>query len=74
MKGNEGRIALLTAALTYMASPLDFIPDWVPLAGFVDDAAVLALVFQLSRVDLNACRRWKKGRCREEGLKDAADA
>jgi uncharacterized membrane protein YkvA (DUF1232 family) len=52
-------IVSLAGALIYLVSPLDLIPDWVPMAGFVDDAAMLAFVFQLSKVDLNAYRRWK---------------
>ena len=53
-------IVSLAGALIYLVSPLDLIPDWVPMAGFVDDAAILAFVFQLSKVDLNAYRQWKK--------------
>ena len=53
-------IASLTGALIYLISPLDLIPDWVPMAGFVDDAAILAFVFQLSKVDLNSYRKWKR--------------
>jgi len=52
-------IVSLAGALIYLVSPLDLIPDWVPMAGLVDDAAMLAFVFQLSKVDLNAYRRWK---------------
>lgn len=53
-------IVSLAGALIYLVSPLDLIPDWVPMAGFVDDAAILAFVFQLSKVDLNAYREWKR--------------
>ena len=53
-------IVSLAGALIYLVSPLDLIPDWVPMAGLVDDAAMLAFVFQLSKVDLNAYRRWKE--------------
>ena len=53
-------IVSLAGALIYLISPLDLIPDWVPMAGFVDDAAILAFVFQLSKVDLNAYRKWKR--------------
>ena len=53
-------IVSLAGALIYLVSPLDLIPDWVPMAGFVDDAAILAFVFQLSKVDLNAFREWKR--------------
>jgi len=53
-------IVSLAGALIYLVSPLDLIPDWVPMAGLVDDAAMLAFVFQLSKVDLNAYRQWEK--------------
>lgn len=53
-------IVSLAGALIYLVSPLDLIPDWVPMAGLVDDAAILAFVFQLSKVDLNVYRQWKK--------------
>lgn len=52
-------IASLVAALLYFVSPLDLVPDWMPFAGLLDDAAVLGAVFKLSAVDLNAYRRWK---------------
>lgn len=34
-------------ALVYFVVPTDAIPDWVPLAGMVDDSAVLAVTFSL---------------------------
>ncbi len=38
---------LVTAALVYGASPLDLIPDAIPLLGQADDAAVLLGVLLL---------------------------
>lgn len=45
-------VAALTAALAYFLAPVDTIPDYIPLAGFVDDAAVLGLVFGAAESDL----------------------
>lgn len=59
-------IVSLAGALIYLVSPLDLIPDWVPMAGLVDDAAMLAFVFQLSKVDLNAYRKWKRSQQADE--------
>ena len=53
-------VVSLVGALIYFISPLDVIPDWVPMAGLVDDAAILAFVFKLSEADLNIYRRWKQ--------------
>lgn len=58
-------IVSLAGALIYLVSPIDLIPDWVPMAGLVDDAAILAFVFRLSKVDLNAYRRWKNRKVAE---------
>ena len=34
----------LAAAVVYLLSPLDFIPDFVPVAGYLDDVLVAAVV------------------------------
>ena len=34
----------LGAALVYLASPIDLIPDFVPLVGYIDDLLIAALV------------------------------
>ena len=45
-------IASLVAALIYVVSPVDAIPDFIPVVGYVDDAAVVALVIAALRHDL----------------------
>ena len=39
--------AILVAALLYVASPFDFLADWLPLIGVVDDVALLLLAARL---------------------------
>ena len=34
----------LGAALVYLASPIDLIPDFIPLVGYIDDLLIAALV------------------------------
>jgi uncharacterized membrane protein YkvA (DUF1232 family) len=41
------RRALLFVVLGYLALPIDLIPDFLPLAGQLDDAVVLALALRL---------------------------
>ncbi|MGH7788388.1 MAG: YkvA family protein, partial [Candidatus Binatia bacterium] len=52
-------VAALTAALAYFISPVDALPDFVPLTGFIDDAAVLALVFGAAEADLRRYCAWR---------------
>jgi uncharacterized membrane protein YkvA (DUF1232 family) len=41
------RKALLVVAIAYLASPIDLVPDFIPIAGQLDDAIVVALALRL---------------------------
>ena len=41
--------------------PVDAIPDFVPVAGFVDDAAVLAWVLVSAKNEIDKFRKWESG-------------
>lgn len=45
-------IASVAAGLAYFVAPIDLIPDFIPLIGYLDDAAVLAAVMQGIKQDL----------------------
>lgn len=53
-------VSALTAALLYVLAPLDVIADFIPFAGYIDDAAVFAFALHFARFDLDAYREWKK--------------
>lgn len=40
------RKLLLLAVVAYLASPIDLVPDFIPVAGQLDDAIVVALVLR----------------------------
>ena len=42
----EQGLAPLDAGVLYLACPIDLIPDFVPVAGQLDDAIVLALLLR----------------------------
>jgi len=55
---NSGRVGgfekvILGAALLYIITPADLLPDWLPVAGWMDDLGVAALViaFVAQRLD-----------------------
>lgn len=53
-------LVAMVAALIYLVSPLDLLPDVLPLLGFVDDAAVLFWVVRQVRRDLEEFRGWER--------------
>lgn len=46
--------------LLYFLMPFDFIPDLIPLLGFVDDMAILTTIINSLEGELQAYRRWKQ--------------
>ena len=55
-------VALIIVALVYFVSPLDFIPDVIPVAGYVDDAAVIGFVVASVKTDLDEFVEWETER------------
>lgn len=53
-------IAAIVAALLYVINPIDLIPDFIPVVGYLDDAAVVAACLALVEQDLLKYKEWKK--------------
>lgn len=53
-------LGILGAGLLYFIIPTDFVPDIIPLVGFVDDLAVLSTVISVLQGELFEYRRWKQ--------------
>jgi uncharacterized membrane protein YkvA (DUF1232 family) len=49
-------LILIIGALLYFLTPIDMIPDFIPVTGFADDVAVILLVFKTISDDINAYR------------------
>ncbi len=52
------RVAFL-AAVVYLVSPIDTIPDTIPVVGYLDDAAVLRWTTKQHLAELERFRQWK---------------
>jgi uncharacterized membrane protein YkvA (DUF1232 family) len=52
-------IIAMIGAILYFVSPIDFIPDFIPFVGYIDDFFVVVLAIDLVRDDLKAYRAWQ---------------
>lgn len=53
-------IVLITAGVIYFVSPVDAIPDFIPLIGFTDDATVISAVIASIARDLDRFLEWER--------------
>ncbi|GGC68541.1 YkvA family protein [Marinobacter halophilus] len=53
-------IAAVAGALLYVLNPIDLIPDFIFMFGFLDDAGVVALCLKLVESDLHRYAAWKE--------------
>lgn len=47
------------AALVYFVNPLDVVPDFLPVTGLLDDAAIIAFVLRNIKEDIEEFRDWE---------------
>lgn len=55
-----GTIIAIISALMYFVSPIDFVPDSIPVLGYFDDAAVVAACWKLVQSDVDEYVEWRK--------------
>ena len=54
-------IVIFVAALAYIISPIDLIPDYIIGLGQIDDAVILGLSLYFLEKDLQKYKNWKDG-------------
>ena len=59
-----GTIIAIVSALLYVFMMLDFIPDTIPGAGYIDDALVVTACLKLIKSDVDEYQKYRK----EKGL------
>jgi len=69
-----GSIVLVVVAIIYFVSPIDLLPDWIPLGGFIDDAAVIGFVLKQINTDLEQFLKWEAVKKSLDSVVDAESA
>jgi curved DNA-binding protein CbpA len=64
VKGNyklhPANVAMIGGGLLYFLLPVDLIPDFIPIVGYLDDLAVLTTIMNSLKGEINAYRSWKE--------------
>lgn len=54
-----GSLIAIIAGILYFISPIDAIPDFIPVIGYIDDVFVLGIVYAQVQSDLEKYKIWK---------------
>lgn len=54
-----GTIVAIASSLLYVLSPIDLIPDLIPVIGYLDDAAILAACLKFVKKDVDEYKLFK---------------
>ncbi|UOQ94466.1 YkvA family protein [Halobacillus shinanisalinarum] len=57
-KAPKGSIVAIVGGVLYFVIPLDVLPDFIPVAGLIDDVYIINLVIKQVNSDLQAYKRW----------------
>ncbi len=52
-------ILMIVAALIYFITPLDLLPDFIPITGYLDDFTIILAVFHRFKEDVIAFQTWE---------------
>lgn len=56
----SGTIIAIVGTLLYILNPIDIIPDFIPLAGYLDDASIIATCIKAIKVDIDKYKEFKE--------------
>lgn len=52
-------IASIGAALLYVLSPIDLIPDFIPFVGYIDDATIITICLNCIYEEVETYKKWR---------------
>ncbi|WP_305907648.1 YkvA family protein [Methylomarinum sp. Ch1-1] len=59
-------IVAVAFGLLYLINPVELIPDFIPVVGYLDDVAVMVVVLKLVKVEIDKYAQWREKRSEYE--------
>lgn len=53
-------LGLLVLGLLYFVLPVDFVPDFIPVVGYIDDLTVIMAIFKSLNTDIEKFVEWER--------------
>ena len=53
-------LGLLVLGLLYFVLPVDFVPDFIPVVGYIDDLTVILAIFKSLNTDVEKFLEWER--------------
>jgi len=53
------KVVMIVAGIIYLVSPLDFVPDFIPAFGLLDDISILSFIISSLSEEIDAYLLWK---------------
>jgi len=63
------QLVILVSAVSYLVSPIDLVPDFIPVVGLMDDMAVVSICIKATQSELEKYLSWRE----QNGLQNTAD-
>ncbi len=61
-------VATLAFALLYFINPVELIPEFIPVVGYLDDIALLLLALRMTRRYVAAYKSWRTAQTKAGGI------
>ena len=54
------QLVIIVSAVSYLVSPIDLVPDFIPVVGLIDDMAIISICIKAVQSELEKYLAWRE--------------